>query len=163
MDLGEKIKQNRIKMNLTQQEVADRVFVTRQTISKWELGKSQPDLVSLKLLETVFAASLLREEKENWKMKLTIKDLLFTLLFGIWFLPLRIAYTLLKPYFGNKFVRLIVIPIVGVIFILYMHSLKWLPMLVIVGILLMIYYFFIIFFGDKNLESLEEKEKAIGD
>ncbi|MFR2079299.1 MAG: helix-turn-helix transcriptional regulator [Streptococcus sp.] len=35
---------------MTQQELADKVFVTRQTISKWELGKSEPDNVSLELL-----------------------------------------------------------------------------------------------------------------
>ena len=34
---------------MTQQELADKVFVTRQTISKWELGKSEPDNVSLEL------------------------------------------------------------------------------------------------------------------
>ena len=51
MDISNQLKAKRKELNLTQQQVADKVFVTRQTISKWELGKSQPDLVSLKLLD----------------------------------------------------------------------------------------------------------------
>ncbi|WOF48105.1 helix-turn-helix domain-containing protein [Streptococcus parauberis] len=35
---------------MTQQALADKIYVTRQTISKWELGKSIPDQVSLNLL-----------------------------------------------------------------------------------------------------------------
>ena len=45
MDISNKIKSRRKELGLTQQQVAERVFVTRQTISKWELGKSQPDLI----------------------------------------------------------------------------------------------------------------------
>ena len=51
MDISNKLKLKRKELNLTQQQVADKVFVTRQTISKWELGKSQPDLISLILLD----------------------------------------------------------------------------------------------------------------
>ena len=50
MEIGEMIKEARIKKGLTQQELADSVYVTRQTISKWELGKSVPDEASLSLL-----------------------------------------------------------------------------------------------------------------
>ena len=50
MDIATLIKEYRIKTGMTQQELADKVFVTRQTISKWELGKSEPDNVSLELL-----------------------------------------------------------------------------------------------------------------
>ncbi|MDT0738470.1 helix-turn-helix transcriptional regulator [Staphylococcus haemolyticus] len=39
MDIGSKIKTKRNELNLTQQDLAEKVFVTRQTISKWELGK----------------------------------------------------------------------------------------------------------------------------
>lgn len=41
MDIAKVIKEARIKKGLTQQELADSVYVTRQTISKWELGVSQ--------------------------------------------------------------------------------------------------------------------------
>ena len=50
MDIATLIKEYRTKTGMTQQELADKVFVTRQTISKWELGKSEPDNVSLDLL-----------------------------------------------------------------------------------------------------------------
>ena len=50
MEISEMIKEARIKKGMTQQELANSVYVTRQTISKWELGKSIPDEVSLRLL-----------------------------------------------------------------------------------------------------------------
>lgn len=50
MEISEMIKAARVKKGMTQQEVADSVYVTRQTISKWELGKSVPDEASLFLL-----------------------------------------------------------------------------------------------------------------
>ena len=50
MEISYLIKSARIEKGLTQQQLADVVFVTRQTISKWELGKSVPDQASLILL-----------------------------------------------------------------------------------------------------------------
>ena len=47
MEISDLIKSARIEKGLTQQQLADVVFVTRQTISKWELGKSVPDQASL--------------------------------------------------------------------------------------------------------------------
>lgn len=40
MDIGEKIKMARIKANLTQEQVAEVLNVSRQTISNWETGVS---------------------------------------------------------------------------------------------------------------------------
>lgn len=45
MTAGDELRKRRIALGKTQQEVADEVFVTRQTISKWELGKSEPDFI----------------------------------------------------------------------------------------------------------------------
>ena len=50
MEISDLIKSARIEKGLTQQQLADAIFVTRQTISKWELGKSVPDQASLVLL-----------------------------------------------------------------------------------------------------------------
>ena len=50
MEISDLIKSARIEKGLTQQQLADVVFVTRQTISKWELGKSVPGQASLILL-----------------------------------------------------------------------------------------------------------------
>lgn len=44
MNLGEKLYNLRKGKNLSQEEVADKLNVTRQTISKWETGESRPDL-----------------------------------------------------------------------------------------------------------------------
>lgn len=41
MEISEIIKEGRTKKGMTQQELANCVYVTRQTISKWELGVSQ--------------------------------------------------------------------------------------------------------------------------
>ncbi len=40
MEISKIIKEARIKKGMTQQQLADSVYVTRQTISKWELGVS---------------------------------------------------------------------------------------------------------------------------
>lgn len=47
MEISEIIREARIKKGMTQQELANYVYVTRQTISKWELGKSISDEASL--------------------------------------------------------------------------------------------------------------------
>ena len=44
MNIGNKILELRKKNNITQEELAERVGVSRQTISKWELGETSPDL-----------------------------------------------------------------------------------------------------------------------
>ena len=43
MDIGEKLFELRKEKNLSQEEVADRLNVTRQTVSKWETNQSTPD------------------------------------------------------------------------------------------------------------------------
>lgn len=50
MELNKQIKKYRTMMNLSQEELAEKVYVTRQTISNWETGKSYPDIHSLLLL-----------------------------------------------------------------------------------------------------------------
>lgn len=47
MRLGEVLKEKRVELNLTQEEVGEKLFVTRQTISNWENGKTLPDIDSL--------------------------------------------------------------------------------------------------------------------
>ena len=58
MELGNTIKTLRGNMGLSQEELADAVYVTRQTISNWETGKSYPDVKSLLLLSGFFGVSL---------------------------------------------------------------------------------------------------------
>ncbi|HAB59818.1 MAG TPA: transcriptional regulator [Lachnospiraceae bacterium] len=58
MELNTQIKKYRTNMNLTQDELAEKVYVTRQTISNWENNKSYPDIHSLLLLSSLFDISL---------------------------------------------------------------------------------------------------------
>ena len=58
MELGKQIKFYRNQISMSQEELADRIFVSRQTISNWENDKSYPDINSLVLLCEVFQISL---------------------------------------------------------------------------------------------------------
>lgn len=43
-DIGKNIKTLRTKKNMTQDELAEKLFVTRQTVSNYETGRSRPDV-----------------------------------------------------------------------------------------------------------------------
>ena len=58
VEVGAQIRKYRSAMNWSQEELAERIYVTRQTISNWENGKSYPDLQSLLRLSEVFDVSL---------------------------------------------------------------------------------------------------------
>lgn len=58
MELGKQIKKHRQEVQLSQEKLDDRVYVSRQTISNWENDKSYPDVNSLVLLSEIFQISL---------------------------------------------------------------------------------------------------------
>lgn len=58
MELGQRIRKYRIAAQMTQEELAEKVFVSRQTISNWENDKSYPDIHSLLMLGNLFDVSL---------------------------------------------------------------------------------------------------------
>lgn len=58
MELGKQIKKYRQENELSQEELANRIYVSRQTISNWENDKNYPDVNSLLLLSEVFQISL---------------------------------------------------------------------------------------------------------
>ena len=58
MELGSRIKQYRAARGWNQDDLAEKIYVTRQTISNWENDKSYPDLQSLLLLGSLFGVSL---------------------------------------------------------------------------------------------------------
>lgn len=58
MELGKQIRKYRNERTLSQEALADKVYVSRQTVSNWENDKSYPDVKSLVLLSEVFAVSL---------------------------------------------------------------------------------------------------------
>lgn len=58
MDIGNKLKTARVKNDMTQEKVAEKIGVSRQTISNWENSKSYPDIISVIHLSDLYAVSL---------------------------------------------------------------------------------------------------------
>ncbi|MBO5034095.1 MAG: helix-turn-helix domain-containing protein [Oscillospiraceae bacterium] len=58
MELGGQIRKYRDALGLSQEELAEKIFVTRQSVSNWENGKTYPDLQSLLRLSELFSLSL---------------------------------------------------------------------------------------------------------
>ena len=68
MEIGKKLKEARMKLNLTQEQVAEKLFVSRQTISNWENEKSYPDIISIIKLSDLYSVSLDELLKGDSKM-----------------------------------------------------------------------------------------------
>ena len=58
LEVGAQIKKYRSNMGISQEELAEKVYVSRQTVSNWETGKNYPDIRSVLLLSSVFNVSL---------------------------------------------------------------------------------------------------------
>lgn len=64
---GEKIKEKRNDLKLTQTEVGEKINVSRQTISSWENGKSYPDIPMLVTLSDFYDLFLKVRKSNNHK------------------------------------------------------------------------------------------------
>ncbi len=130
MELNEQIKKYRTIMDLSQEELAEKIYVTRQSISNWENGKTCPDIHSLLLLSSLFGVSLdqlvkgdidimkeaiKKEEVEKMKQYGTIYTILFIatvvsaiplfVFLGSWaFIPWGIIFSF-AMYFAFKIER----------------------------------------------------------
>ena len=69
MKFGEQIKERRQELDLTQAEVAEKYFVTRQAVSNWEHDKTYPDLNMLVKISNVYQISLDSLLREDQKLK----------------------------------------------------------------------------------------------
>lgn len=58
MEFNEKLQQLRIKNGLTQQQLADKLYVSRAAVSKWESGRGYPSIDSLKLIADFFSTTV---------------------------------------------------------------------------------------------------------
>ena len=58
MEIGKQIQQRRTAAGISQEELAERLYITRQTLSNWETGKTYPDINSLLRLSDLFHVSL---------------------------------------------------------------------------------------------------------
>ena len=70
MTIGEALKNHRVTQQMSQEEVATKILVTRTSISNWETGKTVPDSLNLLKLSTLYGCSvdeLLKKERTGMK------------------------------------------------------------------------------------------------
>lgn len=105
MELGNRIKKFREKINLSQEELADKIYTSRQTISNWENDKTYPDINSLKLLSNIFDVSLdnlIEGDIESMKKKVLETDIKeFKIL--SWIFTIEMLVMILSAYPLMKF------------------------------------------------------------
>ena len=58
MEFSEKIQELRNKNKLTQEQLAEKLYVSRSAVSKWESGKGYPSIDSLKYISKTFNISI---------------------------------------------------------------------------------------------------------
>lgn len=101
MELGNKIKYYRGEEELSQEELAERVYVSRQTISNWENNKSYPDINSIVLLSEIFEISidnLIKADVELMKKEINSEDVKkLNLYSSIMLILMLVATILLMP------------------------------------------------------------------
>ena len=140
MDIATLIKEYRIKTGMTQQELADKVFVTRQTISKWELGKSEPDNVSLELLFKEM--NIEKESQKGIKANLISRKNILLIIIAVLFSPSILIIRLLVLKIGkieNKKLVILINTFLFIIIGIYMKSLKDNVYFVFLGIIAIAY------------------------
>lgn len=74
MELGRNVKEYRTRLNMSQEQLVQAIFVSRQTISNWETDRTYPDVQSLLLLSNVFQTSvdeLIKGDVKTMKAVLT--------------------------------------------------------------------------------------------
>ena len=106
MEFNEKLQELRKRKGLTQEELAEVLYVSRTTISKWESGRGFPNIESLKSISKFFSVSLDEllsgeeilaiAENDNKQKERTLRDLIFGLL------DCGIALLLFLPFFGQE-------------------------------------------------------------
>lgn len=101
--IGNFIKQKRLEKDLTQEELANKIFVTNKAVSRWENGKSLPEVETLYLLskeldisinEILEAGENTKEEVKKYYNKKRIKDLIPDILIFIFISLIPIIYIL---------------------------------------------------------------------
>ena len=93
MNIGKRLKDARIESGYTQEQVAEQLDVSRQTISSWENGRTFPDIVSVVSLSDIYDVSLdalikgdekmLEHLEESTNLVKSNKKLLFAIIANI--------------------------------------------------------------------------------
>ncbi len=100
MELNEKLQELRKQKGLTQEELAQALFVSRTAVSKWESGRGYPNIESLKGIAKFFGVTvdeLLTIAEEGARQT---KSHFCDLVFGL--LDISIAMFFFLPFFGEK-------------------------------------------------------------
>ncbi len=91
-DIGKNIRQFREEKNMTQDELAEQLFVTRQTVSNYETGRSRPDVEMLTKIAEVLGTDAntviygKEPERLQWeKRKLAVAGIVTMILAVLWF------------------------------------------------------------------------------
>lgn len=106
MKFNEKLKELRKKKNLTQEELAEKLFVTRTAVSKWESGKGYPSIELLKELSIFYEISiddlLSNEELIDYSIKIVRneRDNSSSLIFSL--MDIFVLLLLFIPIFGQN-------------------------------------------------------------
>lgn len=74
MNIGQKLKDKRTQAGLTQEAVAEKIGVSRQTVSSWENNRSYPDIVSILRLSDLYEVSLDEFLKEDADMRKHVEE-----------------------------------------------------------------------------------------
>lgn len=107
MDFCEKLQQLRTKNGLTQEQLAEKVYVSRVAVSKWESGRGYPNLDSLRMLAKVFNLTideLLSTDELIDIVEVQTKNksrILLTLILGITDFMAVLLFVI--PMFANRF------------------------------------------------------------
>lgn len=106
MEFNEKLQELRKQKGLTQEELAEALYVSRAAVSKWESGRGYPNIDSLKEISRFFSVTIddllsgseiLTIAEEDQKQK---NSLLLDLVFGL--LDFSVSMFLFLPLFGQR-------------------------------------------------------------
>ncbi len=105
MEFKDKLQKLRKNNNYTQEELAEKLFVSRTAISKWETGRGYPNLESLQSISNIFEISindLLSSEEIIIASKNEKKKIFYFYTFLIFvFLDLLVILSIFLPLYGN--------------------------------------------------------------
>lgn len=106
MTFGEKIKKLRADNDLTQEQLAEMLFVTRTAVSKWETDKGLPGIDTLKLISSTFNLSLdelVSEDVVESKKVLDKKNARIMYAIAMAFLALTAVFTITAYFTRNSY------------------------------------------------------------
>ncbi|WP_124058399.1 helix-turn-helix transcriptional regulator [Vaginisenegalia massiliensis] len=153
---GTSIKERRLELGLTQQDLADKVYVTRQTISKWELNKSQPDAIAMNLLYQALHLPKAANEEISVAKSNAFPYNIFTLPIFILIGPLSFAFRyvyieLNKP--EHKLTKIILIGTFIPLGLIYLNSLLKPLFYLAIAIITLLYFSIQLYFYFGNKED----------